>query len=423
MLMIDADMLDRAMGNAAEALIFETEVDPLAGLRLPTPYPLQQEIMDNPAKRKVICAGRRAGKTVMAAIIAIRTLCIGQRILLSSTSQDQADAFWEYITQWLVPLFDEPGFYKNESRRIIRWMGGQIKVKTGRDPDALRSDWTDLLVLDECARLQPRAWQQVGAPMLADTDGTAIFISSPKRRNWFHKLYVKALDTEGWAAWNFTTEANSHLPAGALERLASDMTEDDYKQEILAQFLEGEGAVFRYVTARATGKVCKPYAGHFVFGIDWGQKKDYTVIIVLDVDKGKVVDYDRFNKIDWSVQRGKLVTMYERWKPDIIWAESNNMLPFIEPLQKEGLPVYAFDTTAKSKPLLIESLVLAFDRDEIEILDDPIMVGEFMAYERNITPTGRSQYNAPVGLHDDIVIATALAWHGRTAGAIMTGVW
>jgi hypothetical protein len=56
--------------------------------------------------------------------------------------------------------------------------------------------------------------------------------------------------------------------------------------------------------------------------------------------------------------------------------------------------------------------VLAFDRDEIAILDDPIMTGELMAYERTITPTGRSQYNAPTGMHDDCVIALALAWHG-----------
>ena len=103
----------------------------------------------------------------------------------------------------------------------------------------------------------------------------------------------------------------------------------------------------------------------------------------------------------------------------VIYAESNSIGgPNIEALQREGLPVRPFETTASSKPPLIESLVLAFDRSEITILDDPIMTGELMAYERTITPSGRSQYSAPQGLHDDTVIALALAWHGCQYGRI-----
>lgn len=74
----------------------------------------------------------------------------------------------------------------------------------------------------------------------------------------------------------------------------------------------------------------------------------------------------------------------------------------------------AFETTAVSKPPLIESLVLAFDRGEITALNDPIMRGELMAYERRVSATGRSQYSAPDGAHDDTVMALALAWYGVT---------
>ena len=388
-------------------------------LLTPEPYDLQAEIIEHPAKRKVVCAGRRAGKTVMAGLMAINALREGKRVLLSSTSQEQSDAFWEYITEWLVPVYNEPSFYKNESRRIIKWNGGRIRVKTGANPDALRGDRADLLVLDECAYLDANAWKQVGAPMLADTDGQAVFISTPMRRNWFFELYNHALNTDGWEAWNFTTEANIYLPSGALETLSSDMTESDYRQEILAEFLEGEGAVFRYVTERATASLLMPYEGRFVFGVDWAQKSDYTVVVVMDIASRQMVDYDRFNQQDWTLQRGRLATLYERWKPSAIWAESNSIgSPNIEALQREGLPVFGFETTAKSKPPLIESLVLAFDRDEIAIINDPIVTGEFMAYERQVSKTGRSQYSAPAGMHDDIVIATALAWYGIMAGTV-----
>lgn len=396
--------------------------DILERLDLPAPYPLQSEILQSPALRKVIASGRQVGKTFMASMSAIggeryggRGLFDGAHVHLSSTSQDQSDMFWDYITTWLGDLIGTPGFYKNEGRRIIKYRGGRIKVKTGRNPDALRGGNVDKLILDECAYLNSRAWQQVGIPMLLARDGVAEFYSTPKRRNWFFELFIRANDpaNEYWQAWNFNTLENPYLSQTALDMLVKDMTEDDYKQEILAQFLEGQGAVFRYVDERATLQPCEPYEGEFIFGVDWAMVNDFTVIVVLDRNTRNMVEYDRFNGVDWNLQRGRLTTLYEKWKPINIIAEHNSIGgPNIEELQRQGLPVESFVTTASSKPPLIESLVLAFDRGEITVLNDPVLKGELMAFERKVSPTGRSQYSAPSGMHDDTVIATALAWHG-----------
>jgi len=384
-------------------------------LTLPRLYALQQEIFASPAKRKVVCAGRRGGKTVLAAYMALDALLNERRVLLSSTSQDQSDVFWEYITDWLAPLVDSRHLYKNEGRRIVRLGRGQIWVKTGRYPDALRGGHADLLVLDECAYLDPDAWLKVGVPMLADTDGTAVFISTPARRNWFFELYQSAAADESgrWQAWHFTTLENPHLPATALAALVADMTRADYQQEIEAQFLDSEGSVFRYVEARCTGERLAPYPGHFIMGLDWAQAHDFTALVVMDAATRTVVDMDRFNGVDWALQRGRVRAMCDRWGVRRVIAESNSIGgPNIEALQREGLPVEAFETTAVSKPALIESLVLAFDRGEIVALNDPVLRGELMAYERRVSATGRSQYSAPERMHDDTVMALALAWHG-----------
>jgi hypothetical protein len=388
-------------------------------IKLPRPYPLQSEILQSPAKRKVINAGRRVGKTTLASIAAAQCLLSGKRALLSSTSQEQADVFWRYIRGWLRPLTDHGIAYKNETRRIIALGDGEIRVKTGSDADALRGDNVSLLVLDECARLNPTAWQEVGAPMLADSNGDAMFISTPKRRNWFFNLYQRAIadDSGIWQAWSFTTHANPFITQQALDLLISDMTESAYQQEILAQFLEGEGAVFRYVTERCTAPRQQPYYGEFVYGLDWGRQNDYTVMVVMDRETRTVVDYDRFNQVDWSLQRGRVRAMIDKWKCRNGYAESNSIgSPNIEALQHDGIPISAFETTASSKPPLIESLVLAFDRNEITVLNDPIIVGELMAYEAKTTASGRTQYSAPEGLHDDCVIALALAWKACMGG-------
>jgi hypothetical protein len=126
---------------------------------------------------------------------------------------------------------------------------------------------------------------------------------------------------------------------------------------------------------------------------------------------------DRFNQIDYAFQRGRLAALASRWGVSYILAEQNAMgAPVVEQLQRDGLPVRGFETTASSKPPLIESLALAFERTEAQWLPDPVARLELEAYERKVNQlTGRSAYSAPEGLHDDTVMARALAWQAATA--------
>jgi hypothetical protein len=96
-------------------------------------------------------------------------------------------------------------------------------------------------------------------------------------------------------------------------------------------------------------------------------------------------------------------------KPHLL-AESNAMgEPIIEQLRRDGVNVHGFMTTASSKPPLIENLALALERAEWQFQDDPVWTAELEAYERKVSATtGRSQYSAPEGVHDDTVIARAL---------------
>lgn len=379
---------------------------------------MQQRVIDHPAKRKVVCTGRRSGKTTMGAIVACCGLLQRQNTLIASTSQDQSDIFWRYVTRWLAPLVDAGLVQQNKTKRTLEFGQSLLRIKTGSDADVLRGFDCDILILDECAYLDPNAWYEVGAPMMADRDGTTFFYSTPARKNWFYQLYNRAVaDTTGrWAAFHATTHDNPHLSAAAVAELAGDMTSDAYQQEIMAQFLEGAGQVFRNVEECATAPRVDPYPGEFVMGVDTAQQTDYSVLTVLDTKSRRMVDHDRFHRVPWSLYRGRVTAMAERWNCASIVFETNSIGgPNFEALQNEGLPVVAFETTASSKPPLIESLVLAFERREVSIFDDPVLLSELGAYERKVSPTtGRSQYSAPDGLHDDCVMSLALAWHGIT---------
>ena len=384
---------------------------------IPKAHPKQADFISSPAKRKVIVAGRRGGKTTGVAILAAKLALVhGRRVLEAAPTQEQTDAFWETIKKYYAELLVLGIAKKNETRRLVDLPGGgRVRCKTAWDADTLRGDYADLLILDEFADMDVDAWDEVGAPMLLDNDGDAIFIGTPKRRNHFFQMYQRAISDTGdrWGAWHFTSFDNPHLSREALDEITRDMTEESYKQEILAEFLEGEGAVFRNITACMTAPRTTPaeHVDHMIMaGVDWAKQADYTAVSIGCQTCRMEIAIDRFNQIDFHFQRERIKQLFERWNVNRAMVELNSIgEPNFEELQRSGVPVYGFTTTAQSKPPLIENLALALEKAEWRFIADPIWTGELEAYERRVSVnTGRSTYSAPEGMHDDTVIARAL---------------
>lgn len=387
-------------------------------IHLIKPHAKQAAFMRSPAKRRVIVAGRRGGKTTAAAALAIEAMLAGRRVLETAPTADQTNTFWSVCKRALRAPITAGGVYKNETERILALPGdgGRIKTKTAWDADSLRGDYADLLIMDEFSLMAPDAWDEVGAPMLLDNDGDAVFIFTPKRRNHAHAFYVRAMgDTSGrWAAWHFTSHDNPHLSAEALDEITADMTEDAYRQEILAEFLENEGAVFTNIGACLGAPLdARPedHAGHFIVaGVDWGKKQDYHATSIGCATCRVELELYRVKSADYIYQRERTKQLFDKWRVKSALAETNAMgEPNLELLQADRLPVTGFETTAGSKPPLIENLKLALETAEWQFLNDPAATAELEAYEQRVSPTtGRSTYSAPAGVHDDTVIARAL---------------
>ena len=339
----------------------------------------------------------------------------GRRVLEAAPTADQTSAFWAAVKTYLAEPLTAGRMYKNETERLIEIpTAGRIRCKTAHDADTLRGDYADLLILDEYEMMNPNAWDEVGAPMLLDNDGDAVFIGTPMRKNHFFQHYARALgDTSGrWEAFKFTSHDNPYLSKSALAEITADMTDEAYRQEIMAEFLDNEGAVFRNIKA-CLGAPLIPAdhaRHHIVAGLDWGKHQDYTATSIGCADCRVEIARDRFNQIDYTFQRDRLKILYEAMNVTSILAESNSMgEPNIEQMQQDGLPVFGFETTGTSKPPLIENLALALERAEWQFQDDIVWTSELEAYERKVQPnTGRSTYSAPEGVNDDTVIARAL---------------
>ncbi len=381
-------------------------------LTLPTPHPAQARIIKESKRFNVLCCGRRWGKTVLGQDRLIHPALKGKPVAWFSPTYRLLSDAWRGLQATLYPITT----HKNEAEHRLELRGGGVIECWSLDnPDSGRGRAYAAVVIDEAAMVPEleRAWQQSIRPMLTDYKGDAWFLSTPKgTANFFHGLYQKGhgLLRGEWRSWQMPSGSNPHIDPAEIEAAKEDLTELSFAQEYLAQFVSWQGAVFRKILDAVSLEPLKGRAA--VIGVDWGRTNDFTVFVVLS-DSGAVLEIDRFRGIEYSLQRARLQALYERHGRPLILAEANSMGgPVIEQLARDGLKVKPFVTTNASKSEAVEALALAFERGEIRIPNDPVLIGELQAFEAKPLPSGLMRYEAPSGGHDDIVLALAIAWQG-----------
>lgn len=302
------------------------------------------------------------------------------------------------------------------NQTIQTYKGGFFAVYSGEGIDAMRGEWFHLVINDEAARLTEEARYDVIEPTVADTDGDIFDISTPAGRNWFYREHQMGKhDQDGRASFHAPSKSNPMIGIqAAFINAKRRLPERTFRQEWLAEFIDDTGGVFRRVRDRATAEwQHQALPGHqYIMGVDWGRTGDFTVFSVIDVGRKEQVHMERFTQVDYETQLGRFRGLYSRFKPTACVVEENSMGgPLVERLQLEGFPVIPFYTSRSSKEIIIRSLESGFDHNEITILPDEIQVDELLAYEQLRTLSGW-KFGAPEGMHDDTVIALALAWHG-----------
>jgi hypothetical protein len=312
-------------------------------VHLPTPHAKQRAFIDSPAKRKIIRAGRRSGKTVGIAIFAVERFLAGWRVLYAAPTAEQIDRFWTEVTRALYEPIRAKIYTKNETEHVVELPGTdqRIRAKTAWNADTLRGDYARLLILDEWQLMNEEAWGVVGAPMMLDQDGDAVFIYTPpslhsrsttKASDPQHaaKLFKKAQqDTSGrWATFSFTSHENPHISKDALAEITKDMTSLAYRMEIMAEDVdEAPGALWKRSDIEKARVFKHPDLERVVVGVDPTASSggDEAGIITAGIAK-----QDYYTLADDSQQGSPeqwaraAVTAYHRSKADCIVAEKNN---------------------------------------------------------------------------------------------------
>jgi len=160
----------------------------------------------------------------------------------------------------------------------------------------------------------------------------------------------------------------------------------------------------------------------FAIGCDWARENDYSVFTVIDIETWEVVCIMRLRHLDWHIQRARLMTLHDVFQAERIISEANDGGRVNNSaLLMSGLPLQAFNTSAKSKPIIIDHLNEAIEGRLLHLpsgplanRDDPrnVLVDELNAFKVTRLGSGHYRQEAPKGMHDDMVLSLAFALYG-----------
>jgi len=373
-----------------------------------------QKLLHNCASRfRVMSCGRRFGKTMA---------CTNE---VAKFALEHSDT----LSMWVAPVY-------RQTQIAFRLMSKALKQVLAADPnktelrlelingstvefrsterfDHLRGEGIHFLVIDEAARVAQEAWEAALRPALSDTNGRAIFISTPLGRNWFYRMFLRGQDSsqDQYRSFTFPTSANPYVRKDDIEEARLALPQDVFRQEYLAEFLEESAGVFRNVDDCVQGELEEPKFGHsYILGWDPAKYADFSVMTVVDVEEQKVVAFDRSNGVEYRAQLDRLVDLAYRYNGAFVVMDCTGVGdPLLEQVRERNLQVEGFLFTSTSKSQLVENLIVKLEKAQITFPDIPILINELKSFEHRYTPSRYLQYSAPEGMTDDCVMSLALA--------------
>jgi predicted phage terminase large subunit-like protein len=230
--------------------------------------PWQQEVFEDSSRFKVIAAGRRTGKSRLAAwkLIIEGLQCKRGHVFYVAPTQGQArDIMWQTLLEVGHPVIAS-SHINNLQIKLVN--GATIALKGADRPETMRGVSLSFLCMDEYADMKPEVWEQILRPALADQKGDAMFIGTPMGRNHFYDLfqYASLSKDEQWKGWHFTSYDNPLLDEEEINAAKKSMSAFSFRQEFMASFEAAGGELFKEEHIQFSEE--EPDGGQYYIAVD-----------------------------------------------------------------------------------------------------------------------------------------------------------
>jgi len=316
--------------------------------------PWQQEVFEDSTRFKIVAAGRRTGKSRLAAWLLIINALQTERghVFYVAPTQGQArDIMWSTLLELASPVV-KSSHINNLQITLIN--GCTISLKGADRPETMRGVSLKFLVLDEYADMKPSVWETILRPALADQKGQALFIGTPMGRNHFYDLYQYGAlgDDETYKAWHFTSYDNPLLDPEEIDVAKKSMSSYAFRQEFMASFEAMGSEIFKEEWVTISEE--EPDEGDYYIAVDLAgfadvathatgknKKLDSTAIVVVkaNTDGWWVADIIHGR---WDIKKTakKIFDAVAHYQPVAVGIEKgalkNAVLPYLTDIMKSG---------------------------------------------------------------------------------------
>lgn len=388
-----------------------------------TPHPKQRELLESvihgKEKYHIASIGRQFGKSMMAENLALYwgindAPC---KILWVSPVYSQATKVQKEVMSAIggTPLVRNNNYSTNE---IELATGSTIYFRSAERYDNIRGMTLDYCIVDEAGYIKDDAWREAIKPTLLVRGKKVLFISTPKGKNWFYDMYQYGTSTDypNYKSYKGSSYDTPFIDMQEIDEARKTVPDKVFKQEYLAEFIDGGGEVFSNLDSIATLDKYPAPVGRCFAGLDIGRQEDYTVLTIMD-SKGTVVDIYRDNKNSWGAMILEVVSRLQRFNASCLVEVNGVGDAVFEQLRNRYKNCHPFVTTNQSKNEIIEGLILDANEASICIPKEtlfPHLYQELGYFTYDYSPkTRRIVYGHPVGLHDDTVMSLALCNYNR----------
>jgi PBSX family phage terminase large subunit len=382
----------------------------------------QKPVAQSNTRFRVICCGRRWGKTTLAIEeIKGRALAKASKIAyISPTYQQSRDIAWEMLKHELQPII----LNINESRLElkVRSLKGEsiISLRGWEAIETLRGQAFDMLVIDEVASMRNfwTGWQEVLRATLTDTKGDAIFISTPKGFNHFYTLYEKEKSDKDYKSFHFTSYDNPHISKEEIDKAKTELDENQFAQEYMADFRKVEGLVYNLTD----DLIIEPLDINIktdtrIMGIDWGFRNPAALSIFYLKDKVWTLNDE------WKLAGRTTAEIIQVIQNKIKEHKINNTYPDpaepdrIEECRRAGIPVMEANKDIKAGISMVQNLIR---EKRLKVSKNCVYaIEEFNTYQYPEGVDGKPLKDVPDKLNDHLMDSIRYALYSY-GGSVMT---